>query len=63
MFTPNGAESVLASIFDRLKRLEDESAIVNCEVEMWGRKVYRRIQDNRPAIGASVLEPVREFRE
>lgn len=62
-FAPSGAEGVPASIFDRLKRLEAEGVIDECEAEVWGRKVCRRIQGERPAIGAPVLETVREFRD
>lgn len=62
-FAPSGAEGVPASIFDRLKRLEAEGTIAECEVKVWGRKVCRRIQGDRPAISESVLETVDEFRE
>lgn len=62
-FAPNGAERVPASIYDQLKRLETEGAIDDCEVEVWGRKLCRRIDGDRPAIADAALDTIGEFRE
>lgn len=61
-FAPNGAEGVPASIYDRLRRLEAEGVIDDCEVEVWGRKVPRRLGDDRPAIATDLLDRIDEFR-
>lgn len=62
-FAPSGAESVPASLFERLERLEAEGAIDECDVEVWGRKVCRRLGGERPALGGDVLDTIDEFRE
>ncbi|NHN57833.1 MULTISPECIES: HTH domain-containing protein [Halorussus] len=62
-FAPGGAESVPAALFERLERLESEGVVDECDVEVWGRKVCRRLEGERPALGGAVLDAVDEFRE
>ncbi|MFC4551715.1 MULTISPECIES: HTH domain-containing protein [Halorussus] len=62
-FAPSGAEDVPGTLFERLERLEREGTIDECDVEVWGRKVCRRVRGDRPALGGDVLATVDEFRE
>jgi hypothetical protein len=58
---PDGAETVPAAVYQRLRGLEAEGAIDACEVTVWGKKVPLDHPASADGYGRDVLDTVEAF--
>lgn len=61
--TPQSTENLPSSVFNRLKHLEAEGTIDSVEVEVWGKKICRKVNGEKPALCYLALEILDEFRD